>query len=137
VHSCNFGSIGLGLGTAIGAATAQPQVPVIAVLGDGGFMMNMAEFSTAVRNRLRLMVVIANDGAYGAEYRKLTEYGVDPAYSLSDWPDFKGVADAMGGHGVTVRSAKEIGALADLVPTLEDGPVLVDLKLSAAVDIGL
>jgi acetolactate synthase I/II/III large subunit len=66
----------------------------------------------------------------------VAEYGVDPAYSLTAWPDFAVVADAMGGRGVTVRSAKEVEALADLVPALADGPVLVDLKLNPAVDIG-
>lgn len=136
IHSCNFGSIGLGLGTAIGAAAAEPNVPVVAVLGDGGFMMNMAEFSTAVRNKLRLMVVVANDGCYGAEYRKLTEYGVDPAYSLSDWPDFPAVADAMGGHSISVGSVKELDQVTDLAASLETGPVLIDLKLNPAVDIG-
>jgi acetolactate synthase-1/2/3 large subunit len=137
VHSCNFGSIGLGLGTAIGASVADGDVPVIAVLGDGGFMMNMAEFSTAVRNKLGLMVIVANDGAYGAEYRKLAEYGVDPAYALNDWPDFTAVAEAMGARGVAVRSVKELDAVAELVPALADGPVLVDLKLNPSVEIGL
>jgi acetolactate synthase I/II/III large subunit len=136
VHSCNFGSIGLGLGTAIGAAIAAPDLPVVAVLGDGGFMMNMSELSTAIRQELRLLVVIANDGAYGAEYRKLAAYGVDPAYSLSSWPNFSAVAEAMGGRSLDVSSVKDIDRLADLMPALGNGPVLVNLMLNPAVEIG-
>jgi acetolactate synthase-1/2/3 large subunit len=136
VHSCNFGSIGLGMGTAIGAAVAAPDLPVVAVLGDGGFMMNMSDLSTAIRQRLHLLVVVANDGAYGAEYRKLTAYGVDPAYSLSSWPDFSAVAEAMGGRSLNVSSVKDIDGLADLMPALESGPVLINLMLNPAVDIG-
>lgn len=136
VHSCNFGSIGLGLGTAIGAAIAAPELPVVVVLGDGGFMMGLPSLSTAIQEKLQMLIVVANDGAYGAEYGKLAGYGVDPAYSFTSWPDFSAVAEAMGGHGVTVRSVNDIDRLADQLLTPERGPVLVNLMLNPAVDIG-
>jgi thiamine pyrophosphate-dependent acetolactate synthase large subunit-like protein len=133
VTTIHFGSIGLGLSAAIGAAAARPEVPTIAVLGDGGFMMNMAEFATAVSNHMRLVVVIVNDGAYGQEYRKLLDYGIDPTYSLNNWPEFAVVAEAMGGRGLTVRSLEQLDVLAELLPELE-GPLLVDLKVDPALD---
>jgi thiamine pyrophosphate-dependent acetolactate synthase large subunit-like protein len=51
VHSVNFGSIGLGLGTAIGVAAARPDRVTVVVLGDGGFMQGMTELRTAVNER--------------------------------------------------------------------------------------
>jgi len=82
---------------------------------------------------LRLVVVIVNDGAYGQEYRKLLDYGIDPTYSLNDWPEFAVVAEAMGGRGLTVRSLEQLDVLAELLPELE-GPLLVDLKVDPALD---
>ena len=69
VGTVNFGSIGLGLQTAVGAAVAAPDQPVVLFSGDGGFMMGgINEFNTAVRLGLDLIVIIANDSAYGAEH---------------------------------------------------------------------
>ena len=63
----SFQSVGLGLGTAIGAALASPgRLPVLAT-GDGGFLMAIAELETAVRLGLGLVIVVYNDHAYGAE----------------------------------------------------------------------
>ena len=130
----NFGSIGLGLGSAIGASVADPDHVTVLVAGDGGMMMNIGELATAVRERLPLVVVVANDGAYGAEYRKLKEYGVDPAYSLNQWPDFAAMARGFGCDAVTVRTATDIKLVKERVSEL-NGPLVVDLKIDPAVDI--
>jgi thiamine pyrophosphate-dependent acetolactate synthase large subunit-like protein len=134
VHTTNFASIGLGLGTAIGAAVGRPGQITVAVVGDGGFMMHMAEFTTAVRNRLPIVVVVLNDGAYGADYTSLQHYGLDPAYSLIDWPDFAPVAEALGARGATVRSVEDLDALADSIRDLH-GPLLIDVKVDPSVYI--
>ena len=62
-----FQSIGLGLATAVGAALARPDRLPVAALGDGGFLMGVAELDTAVRLGLPMVVVVYNDEAYGAE----------------------------------------------------------------------
>lgn len=134
VHTTNFASIGLGLGMAIGASMARPDELTVAVTGDGGFMMHMAEFSTAVRYRLPIVVVVLNDGAYGAEYTALKHYGLDPELSLIEWPDFAPVAEALGGRGTTVRTLADLGGLAELIED-RTGPLLVDAKVNPAVDI--
>jgi acetolactate synthase-1/2/3 large subunit len=59
------GTLGWGVATALGAKHALGDVPVIAISGDGGFMFNVQELATAVRHRIRLVVVIFNDSAYG------------------------------------------------------------------------
>lgn len=129
-----FGSIGLGLAGAIGAAAAGTGRPVIATVGDGGFMMHLSEFTTAVRHRLPLVVVVLNDGAYGAEHYKLRNHGYDPAYSAFAWPDLAGLATAMGARALTIRKAGELDAVGELLPVL-DGPLLVDVRLDPDVNL--
>ncbi|MGQ4331086.1 thiamine pyrophosphate-binding protein [Streptomyces hayashii] len=129
-----FGSIGLGLAGAIGAAAADTGRPVVATVGDGGFMMHLSEFTTAVRHRLPLVVVVLNDGAYGAEHYKLRNHGYDPAYSAFAWPDLAGLATAMGARALTVRKADELDAVGELLPVL-DGPLLVDVRLDPDVNL--
>jgi thiamine pyrophosphate-dependent acetolactate synthase large subunit-like protein len=134
VHTTNFASIGLGLGNAIGAAVAHPDQLTVAVVGDGGFMMHLGEFSTAARHGLPMLVVVLNDGSYGAEYTALKLYGMDPDYSLITWPDLAPVADALGGRGVTVRSAEQLTEAVAGADSLT-GPLLLDVKVNPGVDI--
>ena len=134
VHTTNFASIGLGLGNAIGAAVAHPEELTVAVVGDGGFMMHLGEFSTAARNQLPLLVVVLNDGSYGAEYTALKLYGMDPDYSLITWPDLAPVATALGGRGITVRSVDQLAEAVSGIDSLS-GPLLLDVKVDPSVDI--
>ncbi len=125
----NFGSIGTGMGAAIGAAAARSPEPVVLVSGDGGFMHGgVGEFATAVREGLDLIVIVCNDGGYGAEHIQFVERGLDPGLSLFTWPDLAGVAEALGGTGVTVRGLDDLDVVAKV---LDDraGPVLIDLHL--------
>jgi acetolactate synthase I/II/III large subunit len=131
VHTVNYAAIGLGLPTAIGAAVGAPDRPTVAVCGDGGFVLGgLTEFMTAVRHRLDLTVLVLNDGSYGAEYVQLASREMDPSISLFDWPDFGPVATAMGGFGVTVRTAA--GLRDALAATRRQHPALIDIKLDPA-----
>jgi len=127
-----FGSIGLGLAGAIGASVAAPAELTVLAVGDGGLMMHLAEFTTAVREKLPLVVLTFNDGAYGAEYDKLLALGVDPRYSMIEWPDFAQMARAFGGQGITVRTLADLDALPALLDGLS-GPLLVDVHLDPTI----
>ncbi|MEM9134431.1 MAG: thiamine pyrophosphate-binding protein [Actinomycetota bacterium] len=129
VVTANFGSIGLGLQEAIGASLAAPTRPVVVFSGDGGFMMGgVNEFNTAVRLGLDLIVIIANDSAYGAEHIQFLDRDMDPSLSEFHWPSFATVADALGGRGVLVESAEDLEhALAGLDG--RSGPILIELSL--------
>jgi len=59
------GTLGWGVATALGAKHALGDVPVVALSGDGGFMFNVQELSTAVRHRIPVVMIVFNDGAYG------------------------------------------------------------------------
>ena len=126
-----FGAIGTGIGYAIGAAVAERGLPTLAVVGDGGFMLGgLTEFHTAVREKLDLIVVLCNDGGYGAEYLHFTDHGMDPSLALFDWPEFSEVATTMGGQGLIVRTQADLAAMQEAIRTRAYGkPLLIDLKL--------
>lgn len=124
-----FGSIGLGMGHAIGAAVAKPGVPVLHVTGDGGFVLGgLAEFNTAVRHKLDIVTIVCNDGAYGAEHIQFRSKEMNPELSMFEWPDFARVADALGGQGFSVTNFGELEKALQAIAT-RDKPILLDLKL--------
>jgi acetolactate synthase-1/2/3 large subunit len=107
-------TMGAGLPSAMMAAILHPRRRVLAVCGDGGFMMNSQEMETAVRLRLDLVVLVVQDDAYGMIRWKQAVDGY-PDYGLTFGnPDFVRYAESYGAKGWRVRAA------ADLAPTLED-----------------
>jgi acetolactate synthase-1/2/3 large subunit len=102
-------TMGAGLPSAMMAAMLYPNRHVLAVCGDGGFMMNSQELETAMRLRLNLVVLILQDNAYGMIRWK---QAVD---SFADWgltfgnPDFVKYAEAYGAKGSRVDSADGLG----------------------------
>ncbi|MGC5627719.1 thiamine pyrophosphate-binding protein [Georgenia sp. Z1344] len=130
-----FQSIGLGLGTAIGAALARPdRLPVLGT-GDGGFLMAVAELETAVRLRLPLVVVVYDDAAYGAEVH---HFGVDDDgptgadMSTVTFPDVDvaAIARGFGAEGVVVRGVGDLEAVREWVTGDRDRPLVVDAKIA-------
>jgi acetolactate synthase I/II/III large subunit len=132
VFTCNFGSIGLGMGNAIGAGVGRPDQPVVLLTGDGGFMMGgLSEFNSAVRHGVDLIAVVYDDGAYGAEYIQLARAGDPTELTEFDWPDFAELARTLGGTGVPVETDADLARLAHAIET-RDGPLLIHLKLHPA-----
>jgi len=129
VPTVGFGAIGLGMGHAVGAACAGSGRPVLLVTGDGGFMLGgLAEFSTAVRYGLDIIVAVCDDGSYGAEEAFMRERGADPAIARFSWPDLAAVARSLGGQGVTVASAAQLAGLPGVIAA-RTGPLLIDIRL--------
>lgn len=129
VVTANFGSIGLGLQEAVGAGLAAPGRPIVLFSGDGGFMMGgINEFNTAVRLGLDLIVIVANDSAYGAEHIQFIDRKMDPSLTEFHWPSFAEIARSLGGQGIEVRSNGELETALAVLGT-RDGPVLIELRL--------
>ena len=130
VTSHGFGAIGLGMSTAIGAAVARPTLPTIVCIGDGGYMMGgLTELSTAVHLGLDLIVIVYNDGSYGAEHIQLVTKGMDPTASLHEWPDFCAVAESMGCQTMRIESLDDIDAAIDVVKNRTPGrSVLIEAR---------
>lgn len=129
VFTVNFGAIGIGVGSAIGAGYGRPGHPVLLVCGDGGLMLGgLAELSTASRLGLDLVVVVCNDSAYGAEYVQLASAGLPTGISQFAWPALPPLARALGLAAVSVRTSADWPAALDLIAG-RSGPVLIDLIL--------
>ncbi|MEZ5751292.1 MAG: thiamine pyrophosphate-binding protein [Paracoccaceae bacterium] len=129
IATTNFGSIGLGLQVAIGAGFAAPGRPVVLFTGDGGFMMGgINEFNTAVRLNQDLIVIVANDSAYGAEHIQFLDRSMDPGLSQFDWPSFAEVATALGGRGICVKSEADLDRAIAAIDT-RDKPLMIELCL--------
>jgi acetolactate synthase I/II/III large subunit len=106
-------TMGAGLPSAMMAALLYPGRRVMAVCGDGGFMMNSQELETAVRLKLNLVVLIIQDDAYGMiRWKQAVDDFADWGLTFGN-PDFVKYAEAYGAKGRRVESAE------GLVPTLE------------------
>jgi thiamine pyrophosphate-dependent acetolactate synthase large subunit-like protein len=132
-----FQSIGLGLGTAIGAALAQPErLPVLGT-GDGGFLMAVAEMETAVRLGLDLLVVVYDDDAYGAEIHHFgpDESGKLPDFGAVTFPrvDIAAVAQGFGAESATVRSVDDLAVVRSWLVRREAGEKVGPLVLDARI----
>ena len=130
VPTTDFGAVGMGMGAAIGAAAFARDEPTVLVTGDGGFMMNgLAELHSAIRAGLPLIVVICNDGSYGAEYDQFLNKGLNPELSLFQWPDFAEVARALGAEGLTVVSVSDVAAAVAACDS-PTRPVVIDVRIA-------
>jgi acetolactate synthase-1/2/3 large subunit len=106
-------TMGAGLPSAMMAVITYPGRPVLAVCGDGGFMMNSQELETAVRLGLNLVVMILQDNAYGMiRWKQAVEKFDDWGMTFGN-PDFVSYAQAYGAQGSLVEATEE------LLPTLE------------------
>lgn len=101
-------SMGAGLPSAMAAAIVHPERKVMAICGDGGFMMNSQELETAVRLKLNLTILIVNDYAYGMIRWKQSDMGFSD-YGLSfNNPDFVKYAESYGAQGHRISSGEEL-----------------------------
>ena len=103
-------TMGAGLPSAMMAAMLYPERRVLAVCGDGGFMMNSQELETAVRLKLNLVVLVLDDGAYGMiRWKQSVDDFADFGMTF-DNPDFVKYAESYGAKGHRVRAHRGPGA---------------------------
>ena len=122
------GNLGYEYPVALGAKVACPTRPVIAVIGDGGFMYNVQELATAVQQKINVIAVVFNDNAYGNVARDLDEtWGGAYGAALHN-PDFMKLADAFGVHGIRAKEPTQVGALVRDAIQL-DRPVLIEVPV--------
>jgi acetolactate synthase-1/2/3 large subunit len=99
---------------ALGVKLARPEAKVLAVAGDGAFLMNSQEIETALRERIPLTVLIWQDDAYGLiKWKMGLELGRDVATGFGN-PDFVAYAESFGARGY------RIGSAGDLLPALTE-----------------
>ena len=136
LSSGGLGTMGYGLGAAIGAQIGNPDKQVINIAGDGCFRMNMNEIATAAREKLPLIEVIVNNHVLGM-VRQWQDLFYEKRYSatvLDDGVDFVKLAEAMGAKGYRVTSQEEFNeafkeALESKIPVLIDCIINCDDKV--------
>jgi len=122
------GNLGFEYPTALGAKIACPDRPVLAICGDGGFMYNAQEMSTAVKYGINVVAVVFNDEAFGNVSRDLDEaWGGTFAAELKN-PDFMKLADAYGVVGMRAEKPTDVGDLVRKALSLER-PVLIEVRV--------
>lgn len=128
--SGGLGTMGYGLGAAMGAKLAMPEKTVINIAGDGCFRMNMNELATAARYNIPVIEVVINNHVLGMvrQWQALFYGGRYSATILNDQADFVKVAEALGCKGIRVTKKEEVA------PALKEaiaygGPVLLDCQI--------
>jgi acetolactate synthase-1/2/3 large subunit len=123
------GALGMGYPTALGAKVARPDVPVVSVNGDGGFMFNVQELATAVHFRIPVVAIVFNDNGYGNVRRMQKEdYGNRVIASDLTNPDFVKMAESFGAMGLRAKSPEEL-RVALRRGLKEPGPVLIEVPI--------
>jgi acetolactate synthase-1/2/3 large subunit len=127
-----FGCIGQMLPAAMGAMAATGNKPAMLLDGDASFMMHLAEFETAVRYEMPLLVVVMNNQALGAEYYKLEVKKMNVETSQISTPDLGAVAISLGGKGALVRNLASLEAAVKQW-VAKPGPMVIDMRISRTV----
>jgi acetolactate synthase-1/2/3 large subunit len=129
VTAGSWAGMGVGLPSALGAAVAHPDRPVVSLHGDGGLMMCLTELHTAVEHGLDVVVVVFNNSDYGiiSKSPKINDYTEGHRFEW-DAPDFEAIAEGFGCRGIEVDS--RTGLRAAVKDGLDaDGPTLVDVDV--------
>jgi thiamine pyrophosphate-dependent acetolactate synthase large subunit-like protein len=128
-----FQSIGLGLGTAIGAAVGRPDRLTVVAVGDGCAFMALGELETAARVGAPLLILVYNDDAYGAEVHHFGGERVSLDTVRFPPTDLAATARALGCDGITIRTLQDLPAVATWLAGDRIRPLLVDAKVTPDV----
>lgn len=128
-----YQTIGLGLATVAGVAAAAPDSTVVVTTGDGGGLMALADLETAIRTAKSCVIVVWNDGAYGAEVHLYGAMGLDERPMRIPDVDFAGLASALGATGVRVETLSDLDALSKWRADGGRGTILLDCRISRSV----
>ena len=127
----NLGAMGFAFPAALGAKVVQPEREVIAVLGDGEFLMTLQDLETAAREKIVVKIVIVNDNSYKVLLmrQKIQKMGRVFGTQHSN-PDMTKLADAFGAESMIVREDSQIEAAVNFALAKSAKPRIVELKVS-------
>lgn len=136
IISNGFASMGIAIPGAVAAKLVHPERKILAITGDGGFMMNSQELETARRIGTPFVTLIFNDSEYGLiKWKQEEKFGKSACISFTN-PDFKALAESMGLKGYTIKKAEE------LIPALKDAfaqkvPAVIDCRVDYSENLKL
>lgn len=124
-----FGAIAQAFPASLGAAWHGGTTGTIAIEGDGSLLMSLSEMETWARYRLPVLLVVVNDGAYGAEAHKLRAHGMDPNHAIFGYSPFERIASAF---DIEAKTPVTIQEISESVRGFFDHPrpLLLDLRVS-------
>ena len=134
ITSSYSGNLGYAYPTALGAKVAQPDRPVVALCGDGGFLFNSQELATAVQHGINVVAVVFNDNAYGNVLRdQVNQFSGRAVGAELHNPDFVKLAEAYGVRGVRAEGPEALeSAVREAIAT--DGPSLIEVPVGHDAD---
>jgi acetolactate synthase-1/2/3 large subunit len=128
VTSSYFGTLGYAFPTALGAKVARPQQQVVALCGDGGFMYNVQELSTAVQHGIHVLALVFNNNAYGAsEWDQTHRYNSHYIGTDLHNPDFIQLAESFGAVGMRTEPEGLDASLQEALAV--NAPVVLEVML--------
>ena len=120
-----FASMGFALPGAIAAKLVYPEKSIVAMTGDGGFLMNVQEIETAVRLRIPIIVIVWVDDDYNLiSLKEKHEFGKSVFTKFGN-PNFVQIAESFGAAGFHVKSAQEFTQTLEKVKAIQDKPVII------------
>jgi acetolactate synthase I/II/III large subunit len=124
-----FCSMGFALPGAIAAKLAKPSQKVVAMCGDGGFLMNVQEMETAVRLKLPIIIIVWCDCDFGMiSLKQIDEFGKS-AFTRFNNPDFVTLAKSFGAIGYDVKSTKDFCSILEKAKQSTDVPVIISINV--------
>jgi acetolactate synthase-1/2/3 large subunit len=123
-------NLGWGFATALGAQHARPDVPVVSINGDGGFMFTASELATAMRHRIPLVALVFNDGAFG-NVRRIQQdaYGNRQIANELANPDFVRFGESFGAAAERAKTPKALRAALRRAFRRRDTPTLIEVPV--------
>jgi len=141
IISNGFASMGIAVPGAVAAKLIYPQKTIVAVTGDGGFLMNSQEIETAVRLKLSIVILVWNDSGYGLiEWKQMTQFKRVSNIAFKN-PDFVQYAESFGAKGYRVTKTSDLlpvlkKAMADDTVSVIDCPVDYSENLKLTEKLG-
>lgn len=136
--SGGMGAMGFALPAAIGASLAYGKKPVVVIVGDGAFQMNIQELQTIVRNQIPLKIVVLNNNCLGM-IRQFQDSYFEGRYQSTYWgysaPDFSAIADAYGIKSKTISDPLDIHAGAEWLWEEVYAPVVLQVLISPLMNV--
>jgi len=131
LSSGGAGTMGFGFPAAIGAQFAHPGIPVVAIVGDGGFQMTSYELATACINKLPIKIIVLNNHYLGMvrQWQELFYGNRESGVDLEGNPDFVKLAAAYGAKGIHIEKVDEVEAKLQEALAVTDGPVVVNAEV--------
>ena len=125
----DFGGLGFAFPVALGAKLGRPQAPVVAIHGDGGFLFNVQELETAVREGIGAVTIVMNNNLWGSEaaYQQALYPGREIGAHITN-PRFDKLAELFGARGYYVERAEDVGDA--VIEAIESGqPSVIEIPV--------